>query len=386
MFKKYIKLSFFGQSPERFLNLCKQKQIVIWGLESDTQQYTCYMDAKEFHKIKPLARKAKVKIKILEKHGIPFILFRYRKRKLFLIGIMIALWIIFFLSRFIWNIEIIGNQSISEDVIYDYLKEKKIYHGMLKAKLDCEEICKEIRLDFYEIIWVSAALDGTSLIIEVREGKDMSISQENSEEQTDMIASFDGTVTSIVTRKGVPKVKIGDVVKAGDVLVSGVIEIKNDAGETVREDKTIADADVWIRRDISYHDSYENIKAEKIYFKTKKYRILLFFDTFSVEIGVKKQSGNQERTIQNHSLKIGKNFILPIQIGLEESKEYELKNKVCLQEDQKKILEERYQRYCDEMEKQNIQIIQEEIQFHKTDRELQLLGQMEVIQQVVDFY
>ena len=128
MFRKYIKIRFFGHSPERFLNLCRQKQIAIWDLESNSDTYSCCMHAKDFKKMKALARKTKVKLKIIEKHGLSFFLFRYRKRRLFFLGMLLAFCVVIFLSRFIWDIEIRGNQRISDDVIYDYLKDKKVYH------------------------------------------------------------------------------------------------------------------------------------------------------------------------------------------------------------------------------------------------------------------
>ena len=255
MLKKYIKIEFCGHSPERFINLCRQKQIAIWSLESDTIKYSCCIYAKDFKKLKAFARKSKVKIKIVEKHGLSFVLFRYRKRKWFLLGIMLAFCMMFSLSRFIWNIEIEGNQGISDDVIYDYLKEKRIYSGMKKSKVDCDKICKELRLDFHKIIWVSASLNGTSLKLDIREGKELSGSSANMEEGHDIISQANGTISSIVTRSGVPNVKKGDTVIKGQVLVSGVIEIKNDAGELIREEKTCADADIWIKTELAYEDT-----------------------------------------------------------------------------------------------------------------------------------
>lgn len=386
MFRRYIKIRFFGHSPERFLNLCRQKQIAIWDLESNSDTYSCCMHAKDFKKMKALARKTKVKLKIIEKHGLSFFLFRYRKRRLFFLGMLLAFCVVIFLSRFIWDIEIRGNQRISDDVIYDYLKDKKVYHGMMKTKLDCENICKEIRLDFNEITWVSASLNGTSLIIDVREGKQAVKEEEIVEGQYDIIAQTDGMITSIVTRKGAAKVKRGDSVKAGDVLVSGLLEIKNDAGEVIREEVTRADADIWIERRISYEDLCENNYQKKKYYKTKKYRIFLGVNAYHLEFGLRKQDGLHERKMMYYSVILGKNFCLPLQLAIETSREYEYENRVYPVEAQKKILEERYQFYCEELEAKGVQILREELSFEESDSYIRLSGQLEVLQQIVDFY
>lgn len=380
MFKKYIKIEFYGHSPERFLNLCRNKQISIWDLDSGTSKYSCYMYAKDFKKIKVLAHKAMVHVNIKEKHGISFLLFRYRRRKIFLLGMGLAFAMIFFLSRFIWNIEVDGNQSISDDIIYDYLKEKNIRYGMRRAEVDCEKICKELRVDFYKIIWVSASLEGTSLKIDIREGKDAQSEDEIKDEKRDIIAQTDGVVTSMITRTGVAKVKIGDTVKKGDVLVSGVIEIRNDAGEIVSEEVKQADADIWIKSSLSYENTCNNSYIQKKYYKTKKYRLLLNNESFQLELGVRKNSGNQERFLQYH------HFSLPVKIAVETSREYEIEEKKYSNEEKLKILEEEYSLYCKELKEQGIQIVHEEIKLQDLGEGMCLQSSLEVIQQVVDLY
>lgn len=58
-------------------------------------------------------------------------------------------------------------------------------------------------------------------------------------EGIDLIATCDGVITQIITRKGIPLVHVGDQVKKGDILVSGRLETKNDSRKLSAYNKNI---------------------------------------------------------------------------------------------------------------------------------------------------
>ena len=115
----YLKIRITGYSPERFLNLCKYRGIEIWGLESKSNAYEMYMTVKGFRELKPILRKTRTRITILERYGVPFFMHKYRKRKVFFAGIFLCTGLILFLSKFIWNIKIDGNQTITDHVLLE---------------------------------------------------------------------------------------------------------------------------------------------------------------------------------------------------------------------------------------------------------------------------
>ena len=78
---------------------------------------------KEFKNVAKIAKESKCKIKIKGKKGLPFILNRYRKRKIFAISLLLVLVSLVVLSGFIWNIEITGNETISSEEILNIVKE-----------------------------------------------------------------------------------------------------------------------------------------------------------------------------------------------------------------------------------------------------------------------
>ena len=64
------------------------------------------MSIKNFKKTHKVHKKSGCRLRIAKKHGLPFFLHKHRKRKALVFGIAVFFGIIFFLSRFVWIIEI----------------------------------------------------------------------------------------------------------------------------------------------------------------------------------------------------------------------------------------------------------------------------------------
>ena len=88
--KGYVRVRLKGYSPERFLNLCRARSIEIWDLRSSGLTYEMNLGIRDFRKLKPLRKKARAHVEIIERHGLPFFLHRNRNRKMFPVGILLC--------------------------------------------------------------------------------------------------------------------------------------------------------------------------------------------------------------------------------------------------------------------------------------------------------
>lgn len=113
---------------------------------------------KDFKKLKDVARKTKCKITINSKCGMPFIMNRYRKRKIFGIFLISIICLIFAQSRFVWNIQVEGINRISEEEIIEELKKAGLDTGTPKSKINTKEIINQIRYDRNDIAWMNIDL------------------------------------------------------------------------------------------------------------------------------------------------------------------------------------------------------------------------------------
>ena len=125
----YLEVVLSGYAPERFLNLCGNHNILIWNLRKEEDVYHFFISIRAFWSIRPFVSKTGCRIRILRKIGFPFWMNRYRKRKCFLMGVILAAGLVWFLSRFIWNVEVDGNSSVTTETVLTFLDEEDCGYG-----------------------------------------------------------------------------------------------------------------------------------------------------------------------------------------------------------------------------------------------------------------
>ena len=140
--------------------------------------------------------------------------------------------------------------------------------------VDCDSIETALRNDYPDITWVSAEISGTRLIVHIKENDGIKEDIQTDSTPRDIVATCSGVVTSMITRAGTPKVKPGDEVEKGQILVSGIVDVYNDAKEVVNQRPVSADADIFVRVDIPYEEHLPYLYEYKEYTGRKKTRWL----------------------------------------------------------------------------------------------------------------
>ena len=69
-----------GKFPERFMNITAKNGVNLWNPVPKKNAISASMYLSDYKKIRILARKSRVKTRITAKHGLPFIINRYKKR------------------------------------------------------------------------------------------------------------------------------------------------------------------------------------------------------------------------------------------------------------------------------------------------------------------
>lgn len=395
--KGYVSIKVWGYSTERFLNLCGNHDILVWDIENHGDYYTMKVSVQGFFALKTLLKKTGTRASVLHRYGLPFFMSKIKKRKVFVAGLVICLIFWMMTTRFIWDIEIEGNYSLTDDVLMDYLKSQDVHTAMKKSKLQIEELERRLREEYDIITWASLKVDGTTLIIQIREneipeydtdvtnGKDAGMPGDDMYAGKDIVASKDGVVVYIITRKGVPQVSVGDSVVKGQVLVNGAVPVYNDDSTIRKYQYYEADADIMltyeksvsIDRDTAYEDKEYSGNEKKILMlgiKDKEWNISLGkikYDAYDV-FGEKKQ------------VQLLEHLFLPAYYGVKYAKEYTLTQKNHTEEEMQRIMEEEWNKILQTLDEKGVEITQKNVTIKKNGNKWVLNARMQLVEEAVE--
>lgn len=385
-FKGYTVLEIESLCAERFFNLCANRGIQVHKLYPDKEKCIFATSIDDYYKLKPIVKKTKPHIKLKEKSGFPFLLANVLKQRFFIAGMLLFAAVIMVLGRFVWNIRIDGNYMNSNDTLYRYLRENGVTYGTRISTIDCEELEAQIRRDFDNIIWVSAAIHGTSLDVDVRENQDEEAVLNNGSGSqaaaaSDMVALYDGVIYSIVARNGTPMVKKADAVKKGDVLISGRVITLDESYQPIKEENVYADGEVRMLVELEYNEflDREYIKKEYTGHSYKSVRLRLF--NISLPFAMYHESYvYQDDVTDSTNLCVYQDFYLPFGADVTRHMEYTLEDAFYTDEEMEKILEEKFAYYLQKIEEKGIQIIENNVTITINDEQAQMSGSVYVIE------
>ena len=225
----FVEFEARGGFFERFVNLCTMNGVTLWNVHNDGVKVKACTTMGGYKNIRKSARNSGMKVKILRKRGFPFFIRKNKVRAGFLIGLFITVFFLALSSCMLWNIEVSGNNEISGEVLTESLEKHGVKIGAIKSKIDTTVIEKELLKEYPELSWASINIFGTKAVLEVKENVTKPDILDI-KTPANIIAEKDGQILLVEGHNGTNVVKEGDVVRKGDLLISGV-NINGDGSE-----------------------------------------------------------------------------------------------------------------------------------------------------------
>ena len=241
-FRGYLDVRFEGVYSEKILSLLAKERISVWRLKYSKGNITAQIICKDYKYLRKIRKNTGVKIKIIKKHGFPFFMRKYRKRSGFMAGAIIFFVLLKFFSTFIWVINVEGNKKVKAGEIVKTLNEIGIAECMKASEIDPKNSAQSLLLLRDDLAWASLNVEGCVLNVNVSEIKEKT--KDDVEHPTNLVARTDGIIRKIDAVSGDVRVKVGENVHKGDILVSGIIEslsstvfVKSNAAVTAQVEK-----------------------------------------------------------------------------------------------------------------------------------------------------
>ncbi|MBN3556186.1 sporulation protein YqfD [Fictibacillus nanhaiensis] len=221
--KGYVRVEIIGQDSSSFINTCIQSGIGIWDIQPlDQNRALISISVSDVQKARGILKENKLKIRIKEKKGTPFLLKRMWKRNGFILGMLSFICLLFLLSNMIWNINVTGANPKTE---YE-LRKAAVELGVTKGKFifllpNVREIQRDLTEKMDNVTWIGVTQRGTSYRFEVVEKEIPEAKQMTGPRH--LVATKEAVIHSVFVEKGQPIVGVNDYVKKGSLLVSGLI-------------------------------------------------------------------------------------------------------------------------------------------------------------------
>jgi similar to stage IV sporulation protein len=331
----YVIIFVEGYFLEKFVNICTRRQIFLWDVKKKKNStMSMKVSIKGFKMLRPIAKKTGCRVKIMRRRGLPFVLYRYKRRKTFVAGAALFIFLFYFMSSFIWSVEIAGNEKIDTEVIMERVYEFGVKPGVFKYRINPHDVANNLRVDLKELSWVSVVIKGTKVKIEVAEGveKPQLVAKDI---PCDIVATKDGVIKSIIVKSGLEAVKVGETVNKGQVLISGTVPVKNQEGSP----RIVhAIGEVTARTWYDARETVETKVLEKSRTGRKKDNLSLMLFFKKIDLFHKNSPyGEYDRVNIEKNLSIGEDLVLPFGIVIERFYENNIIEKEIPLDEAKKI-------------------------------------------------
>ncbi|MBQ7499919.1 MAG: sporulation protein YqfD [Clostridia bacterium] len=218
----YYRFTLSGEDPARLLNILHSRRIAVYSpVNGGDGSFTFDVLKKDFEIVREILDKNGFKRYSVYRAGLPRRLLKYRKRPGMIVGAVLFAAILYASSLFVWNVEAVTPGSADHEDIINGLKEIGFGVGTFLPKCDIDQVCFEYMSRTEDVSWIAINIKGTVAEIETR---DIVRSERYDDSPSNLVASDDALIESYSVYGGISCVQPGQVVRRGELLVSGVID------------------------------------------------------------------------------------------------------------------------------------------------------------------
>ena len=209
-----------GLNLERFLNLLHTQEIpLLYARRTGPRKLVCECRSADLGRILDLAEEKGWRTEDVRPLGLTAALERLKKRPGIPIGILLAAVASLVLSQYVWRVDINGAGSYHAEMT-SFLSESGYVPGIKRNSVDADALERELTYRYPQIAWFHVYVSGVRIVVDVTPG--VAMPQLPQAEPGDVVASRAGIVQSVQVFSGTAKVKAGDVVRKGQVLIQGL--------------------------------------------------------------------------------------------------------------------------------------------------------------------
>jgi similar to stage IV sporulation protein len=170
-------------------------------------------------------------LRMSEPLGIYGAFSRFPYKRGLICGLVCSILLVILSSLPVWDVRVRGNEKIPESRVEEMLLECGFGIGSLWFKTDLSEVETKLLSVSDGISWVNVNRRGSVAYVEIIEMQPEDVEGgEAPLEYSNIVAEYDCVIEEITVKRGRCEVKIGDTVRRGEVLISGILPTEAGGG------------------------------------------------------------------------------------------------------------------------------------------------------------
>ena len=257
--KGYKKVKVFGMNQARLLSTLVSNGVSVFNVEKISVKVMQFcVKNNECEKFFAITDKLCYNVMTVYDTGFGSKLIYCAKRLGFILGAIVFFVATVLPSLFVCKIEFLGNASVYSDKIYGYLQDCGVSIHVPFSKLDLDQLEVNLLKENDYLSFASLKKRGGTLIVFTELKTEPPTIIDSS--ILKLCSSVDGVVEGIKVYRGTAVVKVGDTVKVGDLLVDGVVEVK----DTTVSSNVYATVNIVVTKTYEFFSEYDNMEDASI--------------------------------------------------------------------------------------------------------------------------
>lgn len=179
---------------------------------------------RDYAKIQEIAKKLGANVKVVGVAGFVPAAVKIIKRPILLAFLIVTLLLSCYLPSRVLFISVEGNHNIPSQYILEIAAECGIRFGAERRRVRSEMMKNKLLERIPQLQWAGINTNGCTAVISVQEKTQQKEQEQNKNAVSSIIAARDGVIQSCTVLRGNPLCSVGQVVKAGQILVSGYLD------------------------------------------------------------------------------------------------------------------------------------------------------------------
>ncbi|MBR2011382.1 MAG: sporulation protein YqfD [Clostridia bacterium] len=220
----YTELRVPAAAMTDFFEICRVLGISPRGAKRrrNSEDVICRLSRFSAARVMALATQREIALTVLKTGGLPALWLRFIHRPGIVFGALTALALLVAANLFVWDVDITGCEVLTEREVEEELKAVGLSRGVFLPLVDGDAIMLALRQSDSRIAYATVNLIGTVAHVQIREAEPEPTKVPHA--PANLVAKQDGIVVLPLIFEGECLVEVGEYVRAGQVLASGILD------------------------------------------------------------------------------------------------------------------------------------------------------------------